>query len=237
MGLWQVAQPLQAASITWTAGSGVDFNWANSANWRGGLPQFLDDVSFNSPIPNPGSLVSPGIINLGTGSTARSLRFNDNYTLQGGDLSLSLGALNVGLGSTARISSLVAGSGGLQKEGLGTLILDADNTGLSGNVLLNNGTLVASGQAKALGTGQLRLISGQLTLQGDTGIAFGNNTVVLGPVTVASDRVSAGAGVTHSLGTLSIGGQTLSAIAGPNVTSGTAGVTFGATTLTANGTR
>ncbi|MBV6499159.1 MAG: hypothetical protein CJBNEKGG_01609 [Prosthecobacter sp.] len=237
MGLWQVAQPLQAASLTWTAGSGTDFNWANSANWRGGLPQFLDDVGFNSPIPNPGSLASPGTINLGSGSTARSLRFNDDYTLQGGDLSLSLGGVSVGDGSTARISSVMTGTGGLQKDGLGTLILDADNTGLTGNVILNNGILVASGQAKALGTGQLRLIGGQLNLQGDTGTAFGNNTVVLGPVVIASDRVSAGAGVTHSLGTLSIGGQTLSAQAGPNVTSGTAGVTFGATALTANGTR
>jgi autotransporter-associated beta strand protein len=237
MGLWQIAQPLQAASITWTAGSGADFDWANSANWRGGLPQFLDDVSFNAPIPNPGSLASPGTINLGAGSTARSLRFNDNYTLQGGGLNLSLGALNVGAGSTARISSVITGTGGLQKDGLGTLILDADNAGLAGNVVLNNGTLVASGQARALGTGQLRLISGQLSLQGDTGTAFGNNTVALGSVAIASDRVSAGTGVTHSLGTLSIGGQTLSAMAGPNVTSGTAGVTFGATTLTANGTR
>lgn len=237
MGLWQIAQPLQAAAITWTAGSATDFNWANSANWRGGLPQLLDDLSFNAPLPNPGSLANPGTINLGAGSTARSLRFNDSYTLQGGDLSLSLGSLNVAAGSTARISSVMTGSGGLQKEGLGTLILDADNTGLTGNVVLSSGTLVASGQAKALGVGQLRLIGGQLTLQGDAGLAFGNNTVVLGPVTVASDRVSPGAGVTHSLGTLSIGGQTLSAVAGPNVTSGTAGLTFGATTLTANGTR
>ena len=237
MGLLQIAQPLQAASVTWTAGSGTDFNWANSANWRGGLPQLLDDLSFNAPIPNPGSLASPGTLNLGAGSTARSLRFNDSYTLQGGDLSLSLGALSVGAGSTARISSVMTGSGGLQKDGLGTLILDADNTGLTGNVVLSSGTLVASGQAKALGVGQLRLIGGQLTLQGDTGLAFGNNTVVLGPVAIASDRVSTGAGVTHSLGTLSIGGQTLSALAGPNVTSGTAGLTFGATTLTASGTR
>lgn len=119
MGLWQIAQPLQAASITWTAGSGTDFNWANSANWRGGLPQFLDDVSFNAPIPNPGSLASPGTLLLGSGSTARSLRFNDNYTLQGGDLSLSLGALSVGAGSTARISSVMTGSGGCKRTAWG----------------------------------------------------------------------------------------------------------------------
>jgi autotransporter-associated beta strand protein len=41
--------------------------------------------------------------------------------------------------------------------------------------------------------------------------------------------------VTHTLGTLSIGAQTLTVASGANVNSGTAGLTFGATTLSASG--
>ena len=52
--------------------------------------------------------------------------------------------------------------------------------------------------------------------------------------TVTSDRLATGAGVTHTLGTLSIGAQTLTINRGSLATSGTGGITFGATTLTGN---
>ncbi|MGC3968274.1 MAG: hypothetical protein QM775_13155 [Pirellulales bacterium] len=59
------------------------------------------------------------------------------------------------------------------------------------------------------------------------------STTVGGTVTIASNKATAAsAGITHTLGTLSIGANTLSITRGANATSGTGGVTFGATTLT-----
>ena len=57
-----------------------------------------------------------------------------------------------------------------------------------------------------------------------------------GNATIASDLASSGAGITYTLGTLSIGASTLTVAGGNNVTSGTAGLTFGATTLSGNAT-
>ena len=73
---------------------------------------------------------------------------------------------------------------------------------------------------------------GTLSLANDTGLAFGRNTTISATSTVASDLLSSGTGITHTLGTLGIAAVTLTANASNNVTSGTAGVTFGATTLT-----
>ena len=62
------------------------------------------------------------------------------------------------------------------------------------------------------------------------------NLTVNSSSTINSNRATGGAGVTYTLGTLDINGaQTLSIVAGSSATSGTAGVTFGATTIdTAN---
>ena len=81
-----------------------------------------------------------------------------------------------------------------------------------------------------------------MTLNGGTldlaidGSVNAHNTTVGGNATIASDRSTGGSGVTHTLGTLEIGAQTLSVTAGASVTSGTAGTTFGATTLSGNAT-
>jgi len=110
-----------------------------------------------------------------------------------------------------------------------------DNT-FSGGVTLNAGTLRVANRGNNLGTGALTLAGGELQLATDAGSSFGRPTTVTGNTKVTSDRLTAGAGVTHSLGTLSIGAQTLSIAKGANVTSGTAGITFGVTTLTGNAT-
>ena len=139
-----------------------------------------------------------------------------------------------GAGNTTIGGAISTGTGNLTKGGAGVLTLSAANTH-SGGTILNTGTLRATTNAGALGTGTLTLSGGILDLVNDTGLAFGRNTTVTANAQINSRRSTTGAGVTHSLGTLSIGAQTLTTGTDATVSSGTAGITFGATTLSASG--
>lgn len=143
---------------------------------------------------------------------------------------------HIGSSGTLTLAGPIGESGGartLTKVGPGTLILSGANT-FSGLTILSTGTLRATTNAAALGRGPFRIDDGNLQLASDTGLAFGRDTLLNGTGlhTITSDRVTTGEGVTHSLGTLSLGTQTLALAKGGNVASGTAGLAFGATTLT-----
>ncbi len=128
-----------------------------------------------------------------------------------------------------------------------TLSIGAANTGFTGSVVMSaiNATdVVDLKDANSLGQtgskGSITLTKGTLNLTSDTSTTFGNNTtasaLASGDTTIAVERATAGAGVSHTLGTLSIGTKPLTVTKGANVTSGTAGLIFGATTLTGNPT-
>ena len=125
----------------------------------------------------------------------------------------------------------------------GSLVLSFSNTSMLSALTVNAGILRATTSANALGNSSTRntitLAGGALELANNTGLTFGSTsriTTVTGNATIRSDRLTAGAGVAHRLGTLRIGAQTLSVTTGTNTTSGTAGTTFGATTLLGNAT-
>ncbi len=156
------------------------------------------------------------------GTTPRPLRLQLNAS---GGIDVTANALS--------ISAVITESGGarsLSKTGAGRLVLSGANT-FTGGIALSAGILRATGNAGALGTGTLTLAGGELQLANDAATAFNRNTVVTANAQITSDRAAAGAGVTHTLGTLAIGAQTLTIAPGALSTSGTAGVTFGATTL------
>jgi len=143
-----------------------------------------------------------------------------------------------GPGDVAITGNIATGTSGILKSGgiaTGLLTLSGSNT-YSGTTSIANGAVRATTNASALGTGALALSGGSLQLANDTGLNFGNNTTVSASGTITSDRLTSGNGVTHTLGSLSIGAQTLTVAAGSNVTSGTAGLTFGTTTLSGSGT-
>lgn len=160
---------------------------------------------------------------------------SDSGTLTLGSIAGANRTLTIaGAGDVAIEGILGIGSGGVTKLGSGTLVLSGVNA-YTGATSLSEGTLRATTSASALGAGSVALSGGTLELAADSGLNFGRNTAVSGAAQVNSDRSSRGAGVTHLLGTLSIGAQTLTIGSGANVASGVAGITFGATSLSANG--
>lgn len=169
---------------------------------------------------------------------ANGITFDAAGTLSDGIITLG-GAtplITVGDGITATIGSILDGTVGLTKIGTGTLTLAGVNT-FSGTLNVAAGTLRATSDVSALGTGTLSLVGGALELAGETGLNFARNTTVAANSTITSDTFFLGFdGVTHTLGTLSIGAQTLTVTRGANAASGTGGITFGATTLTGNAT-
>ena len=132
-------------------------------------------------------------------------------------------------------NNTVNGQTSLTKNGTGALTLTGANT-FTGGLTLNTGTIFARTNAGALGAGvgTLTLNGGVLHFNHSASLSFSRNTTIGGDVKIVSDKNAAGAGVNYTLGTLSIGANTLTVEGGSNVTSGTAGLIFGATTLTGN---
>ncbi|NBX01911.1 choice-of-anchor D domain-containing protein, partial [bacterium] len=215
-----------------------------------GTNTFTNGVTINAGTLSVASIGNGGIAgNLGQSSTTAA-----NLTLGGGTLQYTGNTnstdrnfvLTASTASTIDVSTAgqtltMSGastntSGSLTKVGAGTLALSGANLH-TGGTTVSAGTLRAITSTGALGNGTLTLSGGNLELAGDAGVNFARNTTVSSNTTITSDRVTASsAGVTHTLGTLSIGAQTLTTARGSNASTGTGGITFGATTLTGNAT-
>lgn len=173
-------------------------------------------------------------------TAARSFTATSGSLVYGGNIFTSNSATNRVLTFTGAFNHTVTGvianggtstAGAVTKTGTGTLTLSGANT-YGGATTVSAGTLRATTNVAALGTGALAVATATLSLANDTGLNFGRNTTVTGTAIFESDRLTAGAGVTHTLGTFTTTvARVITLNAGSNVTSGTAGLTFGATTL------
>lgn len=170
-----------------------------------------------------GITLDNGTLQLATGGSFAGFS-SRTLTINAGGGTLDLGDSDIALTS-------LAGTGALTKLGSGRLTLSGASTITGLNVAA--GPVRATTNAGALGAGTLTLSGGSLELANDTALAFGRNTTVTTNTTITSDVLTAGgAGVTHTLGTVALNnGSTLTVTPGANVGSGTAGVTFGATTI------
>jgi autotransporter-associated beta strand protein len=128
----------------------------------------------------------------------------------------------------------------LAKTGSGTLKLTGSNTGLDGIVRLDAGVLSIGGSSNALGDTSNRATlvfnGGNLSIDGDTALAFNNNVQLDADATLTLNRATSGAGVSH---TMSGGVFTVSAeppeplpwSQDPRSPPVTAGLSFGSVTL------
>lgn len=222
-----------------------------------GFNQTINSINFNFTSTNTFTLGNAGSGNpststitfnassLATGSILISLgsNFSGRFNIQplnGGNKALSLklansGSITVTNGSAVLdISTIIRESAAgktITKNGSGRLILSGANE-YSGGTTISAGTLEL-GSGDGMGTGNVTLSGGALDLAVDSGLTAYNLSVTANS-TIAANRAANGAGLTHTLGILAIGANTLTLVAGGSITSGTAGVVFGATTLSGN---
>jgi len=146
-------------------------------------------------------------------------------------------SLDAASGSASFTGNILNGTSGLSlvKSGASTQTLSGNNTYANGTTL-SGGTLRVLDNAAALGTGDLTIngTTPTLELSRSTGgsLTLTTNVTVAANATIRSNTNTTGAGASFTLGTLSIGAFTLTLEGGANVTSGTAGIAFGATTHT-----
>ena len=182
---------------------------------------------------------------LGIGTQTLTVAGGANVT--SGTAGLTFGATTTSAGTTViDVASgmnltlgALAGSGNtMTKQNSGTLTLNATSSrgAVSDTFNITGGTAVFAGPVNSTDdsigrTGvTLGLSGGTLDLASDVSV-IAHPTTVSGNTIIQSDVATTGAGITHTLGTLSIAANNLTVAAGANVASGTAGLTFGTTTL------
>ena len=116
-----------------------------------------------------------GTVTLGVPITTGGLTFNtDGYTLTGSTLTLAGPAtINAAFGTVAKIDSIVAGTSGLTKTGAGTVWLTNTGNTFSGDLVINDGTIVVSDPAQ-LGTGTTAISINGIANTGNPGFSGGS---------------------------------------------------------------
>jgi autotransporter-associated beta strand protein len=198
----------------------------------GNATALTSDGSTPRTIANPVTFDSTATHTLGNSTLDGKLTFTGPASLGGATRTL-------GVASTVEFSNAIGATGafGIVKSGTGDLILSAANT-YTGSTQINGGTLIVA-HKDALATNSSVFPStpsgsGTLRLATDESVVINRiETSSSNPGTVVSDRATPGAGINHVIPTLWAGANTYTFAAGPNVTSGTAGITFNAVNLTA----
>jgi autotransporter-associated beta strand protein len=158
----------------WT--SLADGNWEETTNWASNTiaTGFNQTATFNA--------TTGATVTLTGGVTIGNLVFDvSDYTLTGAALTLdssSTPAISVASGRTATISANLSGTGGMQKNGAGTLVLTAANT-YTGDTTINAGTLnLQTGGETGTIRGTLAINSGAtVILSAVDALGYGGNAV------------------------------------------------------------
>ncbi len=115
-------------SDTWDNSAG-NAQWSTITNWLDNTePTNADAAIFPTTIP-----LNQATILMTTTEFCASLAFNNDYTLQGGQMFIINGGVDVASGRTATINTVINGSAGLTKTGGGTLrLLPVSSNAFSG---------------------------------------------------------------------------------------------------------
>ena len=130
---------------TWSASGGT--NWFNNSSlsygaWGNGATDIAVFGVGNGPLVGSNSV--------GVGDvTANRIVFNSagtnfNYDLTGGSITFAGPSAGITVNTNATIDSLIAGTGGLQIDGTGSLNLTNSNSSYTGPTLISGGTVSAS---------------------------------------------------------------------------------------------
>lgn len=204
--------PAQTA-IDFSATAGSGSNWANNANWVGGVAP-ADDLTTNlarfnqtsyANQPNAGTRSIAGIV-VGDGSTNAAALTITGTTLSLGSSGIlinastgatTISATNLTLGANQTwtnnsanlfsVSSALGGSGALEYAGSGALSLSGGT--YSGGLTLTSGNLRINGTAAA-GTGTLALNGGILSTSGSSSRVLTNNVTIGGDVQLGVTGIS-----------------------------------------------
>ena len=207
----------RAAALTWTGAASM--NWNESAsNWGGPL--------WNNATPDSAvfGAAGVGVVNLTTAITASSITFNTaGYTIASNALTLGGASPSITNNADATISSVLAGTAGLTKQGAAKLTLSGNNT-FTGNVTVGDTSGGING--------------GSLKLTSSGALGTGTNTVYVrnGSTFVELDGSAGAISLPSGVGFLT-SGTSLRNLAGSNTINGQVFMTTGAgnTTVSSDG--
>ena len=132
-------------------------------------------------VASAGNLGATGSIGLLGGTLTTTASFTTDRTLFTSMMAPG-GRIDIASGTTFGVNGTLSGDGALEKTGLGTLNLLADNSGFSGDLFVNGGA-VRAGNSQAFGTGTIHLVDPTLIF-GATGTYA--NAILLDVQTPAS---------------------------------------------------
>jgi autotransporter-associated beta strand protein len=209
--------PAVAAATNGTWVSPTVGNWADTANWAGGVvanganavANFTNDVGYGYTITTSGQTI--GTVNFDTSPT---------WALDVSGLTFAGSSPTINSGKTTRasetlISGDLKGSNGLTKTGPGELYLYTNSSStLTGGFTLNAGTLVFPTNLGYIGSGALTIHGGTLATfpYGARTTPVSSNVIAAGDFSFSGDY-SSGAGLPWEMSggvTLSGGNRTLS---------------------------
>jgi fibronectin-binding autotransporter adhesin len=158
---WCSSQALAQTTFTWT-NPNTGGLWSDATNWQGGL---VADGADNLANFNTLDLLAANTVTMDADHTLGSLIFGDTVpsnawvinTLTANTLTLQTNiagttpSINV-VNQSATISTIIAGTQGFTKSGIGTLVLSGANT-FTGPVNVTAGNLTISGAAGTLAAG------------------------------------------------------------------------------------
>jgi fibronectin-binding autotransporter adhesin len=184
-----VSSILSAAPLYWDPSATVGASLGGTGNWDANSALWFDgaeDVAWTN-VNNDAAYFTgtAGTVTLTENISAGGLYFTNltgNMVIANATgvetLTLPNGILDTG-GTTNTISALLAGSSVLTKNGDGTLMLNGNNTGFTGAVHVNQGTLQTT-TTSALGTGTITVTNGGAVAFGAGGTAIANPYVISG---------------------------------------------------------
>ena len=214
------------AAAVWTNPAGGA--WATGTNWLGGTSASGSNVIADFSTLN---LTSDAIVTLSTAATTvAGLRFGDitpshHWSLSGTKiltLAIASGAPVISVNNqTATISTVIAGTQGMLKDGTGTLALTATNT-YTGNTTVTAGTLDLTGGGGSIGTirGAVSVNSGAtLRLSSGDALGYAGGTTALTTLNLngGSLQLATTSNQTLGSGVINLTGGTITGVSNSNL--------------------